>query len=153
VKDTILGFGTSDGMMGIFDLSSPSKSVSYFDRRMKGCVYAVSFGPSVSFLDSNGPTKVLGLVPNKDEIEEKKEEKWKKGVGGTGDEKFLLYGCGGDSICALNPSKVSNPLINVSKIIETTNRSIKKKYPGTDRATDIRWSPDHKIFAVGYNNG
>lgn len=138
-KDTLLGFGTDDGVLGVYEVRDNNKYVLQFDRRVDGVVYAVDWGPPVSYRDS------IGAALDATE--------------GSLRSTFNLYACGGNSVYFIHPSKKDNPLINASKIISSTNFN-STRLSGLSggstipsKASDIRWSPDFSLFAVGYNDG
>lgn len=129
-----MGFGTDDGILGTYEVRDNQKQIVHFDHRIGGVVYSVDWGPSVYYKDK-APT-------------------------GEKSDSLSLYGCGGNSVFSIHPSKISNPLINVSKIIEKTNLQ-STRISGLDntaisvvtKASDIRWSSDFALFAVGFSDG
>ncbi|ODN03766.1 Gem-associated protein 5 [Orchesella cincta] len=140
-KDNLIGFGTDDGVLGVFELCENRRHTMTFDRRVNGIVYAVDWGPSTR-------SKSFQMESSEENVESEKKS------------SLFLYACGGNCVNMINPSKPSNPLISVSKIIDATNPQ-STRYSGADstsitiasKASDIRWSPDFTVFAVGYNDG
>ncbi|CAL8125894.1 unnamed protein product [Orchesella dallaii] len=143
-KDNLIGFGTDDGVLGVFELCENRRHTTCFDRRVGGIVYAVDWGP---------PTRSKSLNMEQASSTKEKEDTERK-------SSVFLYACGGNCVYMINPSKPSNPLVSVSKIIDITNPQ-SARFSGVDstsvtvacKASDIRWSPDFTVFAVGYNDG
>lgn len=115
-----------------------------FDRRVDGTVYTVVFGPSTYEEGYVRPTPPIqeanGIV-----LESKETEK----------ESLMLYACGGHNVVMINPSRNSNPIINVGRIIEKSNPQISEniRKGQTDKMTEVKWTPDYSFMAVGYNDG
>lgn len=140
-KDNLLGFGTDDGILGTFEVRENNKHTMQFDHRVSGVVYAVDWGPTIHAKDFQSREPV--------------ESTEKHHV-----SAFSLYACGGNAVYQIHPSKANNPLIHVSKIIAKTNPQSARfrEFDSTaativSKASDIRWSPDFSLFAVGYNDG
>jgi len=125
-------------------LKDSCKYTVMFERRVNGTVYTVEFGPSVY-----DEAYLKNLTAKKAENETESSTKLK--------ENFMLYACGGYSILMIHPSKPSNPLINVSKIIENSNPAgaDESEYDTQPeyKAAEFRWAPDYSYLAVGYNDG
>jgi hypothetical protein len=150
-RDNFIGFGTDEGVLGYFELKERSRLATTFERRVKGTVYTVGFGPSVYsegyvHPSRSGNNENEEENPNVDCDKDKSKEK----------DSLMLYACGGNSCFMINPSRSSNSLIHVGKIIEKSNPPSKELgnfRTGQDQATDFRWAPDYSYLAVGYNDG
>ena len=47
MRENRLGFGTDEGVLGIYDWKSDNKFVMTFDKRVNGTIYTLDWGPRV----------------------------------------------------------------------------------------------------------
>jgi len=128
----------------LFEVGGEHRHVSWFERRVHGVVYTVQFGPPVATEDYQ---KELDAKYNNKKSGNRKNK-----------EQLSLFACGNGAVFMAHPSKLGNPLVDVLKIIQKTNPVVEitglevSKGPHV-KATDILWTPDYSLFAVGFSDG
>nr|CAB3248745.1 gem-associated protein 5 [Phallusia mammillata] len=123
MKEGLLGFGTEDGKVGLYDVLTqrpPVISESYHMR----AVYGMSWGPKCY---------------SKDRPETQSAD------------EFCLFTCGGEGTILMHqPLDLSADALNVNRLINETNSGFNFTQP---KHSDIQWKDDMSVVAVGNDNG
>lgn len=143
-------------------MKDQNKYAMCFERRMPGTVYTIQFGPSVyteDFVRQKKPNRISEELQqrNVEMMEPASSENDNESAdpsSSKSNDVSMLYACGGNSIFMVSPSQASNTLISVNMIIEKANKKKdSESLPYTEKMTELRWSPDYSILAVGFHDG
>jgi hypothetical protein len=112
-----------------------------------GTVCSITYGPPVS--------------TEKYEKEKEEQDRESGKVASASQDKgdgFVLYVCGNGCVFMLNPSKPSNSLVDVLKMVQRSHHGVDvygcESHKGNQiPATDVHWAPDFSLLAIGYTDG
>ncbi|XP_053399556.1 gem-associated protein 5-like [Mercenaria mercenaria] len=122
-KEGLLAYGTDDGRVGIYDTLS-NKPPLISTTYHRRTVYVVTWGPpSKSTVDLNVST-----------------------------HGYHVYSCGDGNILEHLPKKLDKEAVSVGKLIHTSNPTYRAGTRVPTRS-EICWSPDFSVVAVGNDDG